>query len=131
MGTTLIGAAIASQQTGTNLTTAEPYQTALLAGLLAGLTGAYFNRNITVTVPFKNLETFIQRLNDALSQFGYKEKSTVDGVTTYDRPGWSNSFSGKLSVQIEKDSATISGRSGKIKALQKRIQEKAEGRDEG
>lgn len=123
VGTTLIGALITSQQTGTSLTTGTPYQAGILAGLLAGLTGAYFNRHNTISVPFKNKRVFTKKLEEALSQLGYEQKSKLDETTIYERSGWSNTFSGKLFVEIEQDAANISGRSTRLKALQKRIQD--------
>ncbi|UBF25368.1 hypothetical protein K9N68_27790 [Kovacikia minuta CCNUW1] len=123
VGTTLIGAIVISQQTGASLATGDPYQASILAGLLAGLSGAYFNRHTTISVPFTNKRAFIQKLKDALSQLGYEEKAKLAETTIYERPGWSNTFSGKLFVEIEPNSATISGRSGKLKALQRRIQD--------
>ncbi len=120
VGTTLIVAFVIAQ--GAPELEVNPFQAAILFGLLAGGIGSYFNSHQTTSFPIKNRGAFLKALGDSLSQMGYGEKEKLEDLTIYERPVPSNFFSGKLFVQLEKETATISGRSSIIRSLKKRMQ---------
>ncbi len=105
-------------QSATGLPT-NPYVGAILFGLLSGAIGTYFNRNVTLSLPVTNQKVFRQRLTEVLTNSGFQVTGDFQGFTIYQRPKLSAIFSGKLFVQVGKDSATIAGRASKVKALQK------------
>ncbi len=122
VGTTLIVAFVVSQQTDVSLTTSAPYQVGTLFGLLAGLTGAYFNRSVTMTESFVDAPAFTKKLVAALTDMGFEAQSTIDAFTVYERSSLSRFFSLKLLVQLEPNTATIAGRSNTIKQLRQRLE---------
>ena len=121
VGTTFIAAFVIAKG-ATGLEGTNPFQVAILFGLLAGGIGSYFNSHQTASFPIKNRGAFLKSLKESLSQMGYEQKEEVEDLTIYDRPMPSNFFSGKLFVQLEQDTAIVSGRSGMIRSLKKRLQ---------
>ncbi|GAB4146201.1 MAG: hypothetical protein Fur0046_24100 [Cyanobacteria bacterium J069] len=106
--------------------TGIPRQVGLLGGIVGGITGAYFNRTVSIVLPIKGKKLFWNSLNPALTDLGYTlcqnaEGEDADGVRVYERTGLRKALSGKIYVQLEKDKATLSGRSAQIKAIQKRL----------
>ncbi|MBD2075208.1 hypothetical protein H6F86_15150 [Phormidium sp. FACHB-592] len=118
---TLITAFVVSQQTDISLATGAPYQVGILFGLLAGLTGAYFNRNVSITAAVSDAKAFNQTLTATLSELGFEKEATIDSFTVYKRSALSGLFTTKVLVEIEAKAATISGRSHIIKQLQQRL----------
>lgn len=120
VGTTFIAAFVIAKGAA-GLEAGNPFQVAILFGLLAGGIGSYFNSHQMTSFAIKNRGAFLKTLKDSLSQMGYEEKEQVEDLTIYERPIPSNFFSGKLFVQLDKDTAIVSGRSSMIRALKKRI----------
>lgn len=120
VGTTLIVAFVVSQG-AINVEVSNPVQVGLPFGLLAGLLGSYFNRSQTVAVTFKSKKVFTRSLNELLGQLGYQETSPVDEFIVYERSIPSKWLSSKLFVQIGNESATLTGRSSIVRALQKQL----------
>jgi len=118
---TLITAFVVSQQTDMSLATGAPYQVGILFGLLAGLTGAYFNRNVSITAAISDAKAFRQMLTATLSELGFEQQTTIDTFTVYKRSSLGGLFATKVLVEIEATAATISGRSRIIKQLQQRL----------
>jgi len=118
---TLITAFVVSQQTDMSLATGAPYQVGILFGLLAGLTGAYFNRNVSITAAVSDAKTFMQTLTATLSELGFEQQTTINAFTVYKRSSLGGLFATKVLVEIEATAATISGRSHIIKQLQQRL----------
>jgi hypothetical protein len=118
---TLIAAFVVSQQTDMSLATGAPYQVGLLFGLLAGLTGAYFNRNVSITAAVSNAKVFTQTLTATLSELGFEQQTTINAFTVYKRSSLGGLFATKVLVEIEAKAANISGRSHIIKQLQQRL----------
>ena len=118
---TLIAAFVVSQQTDMSLATGAPYQVGLLFGLLAGLTGAYFNRNVSITAAVSDAKTFMQTLTATLSELGFEQQTTINAFTVYKRSSLGGLFATKVLVEIEAKAANISGRSHIIKQLQQRL----------
>ncbi len=118
---TLITAFVVSQQTDMSLATGAPYQIGILFGLLAGSTGAYFNRTVSITAAVSDGKAFTQTLTAALSELGFEQKTTIDTFTVYERSALGGLFATKVLVELEGKAATISGRSRIIKQLQQHL----------
>lgn len=119
--TSLIAALVIAQQTGGSITSGEIYRSGILAGLLAGGIGAYFNRSVTFSVPVKNQKKFTRSLVQTLTEMGFRETEKLEDCTLYEKPNMAGMFAGKLLVQVEPETATISGRSRIINSLRKKI----------
>jgi len=120
VSTTLIALFVLSKGIGDQLDF-DPSQIAIALGLVAGGLGGYFNSTDTLEMPVKNKGGFTKRLQTTLEQMGFAETDTLEDITVYERPFPSGLFSGKIFVQIEKDTASVSGRSGLIRGLKKRL----------
>lgn len=92
-----------------------------LIGGVAGLLGAYFNRTVTLTIPFKQKKTFKRELNQVLTEMGYQAEAEQEDWTIYQRSPLRQVFSGKVYVKIESGTATIASRALHIKQLQQRL----------
>lgn len=90
-------------------------------GLLFGLIMAFFMKAITLSMTFKDKETFLSQLNVALAEIGYHPQSQTGNFLTYKPSFQAGLLAGRISVQIEQSSATVVGPSTYIKKLQKRI----------
>lgn len=121
VGTTFIVAFAVSQQTDTSLTSGAPYQVGILFGLFAGLTGAYFNRNLAVSAPFNDAAVFRQTLTKTLTEMGFQEQPAIADCLVYERSSLSGFFAVKVLVQLDTTTATISGRASVIRQLRKRL----------
>lgn len=108
-------------QGGEELQIANPFQIGMFCGLAAGFLGARFNSSQTVSLPVKNKGAFQKQLLNTLNDWGYQETSELNGFTVYERSGLSKFFSGKIFVQLDKNTATIAGRASKIRPLQKQF----------
>ncbi len=121
-GMTLITAVVSSNALGLSLATGTPYRLGIVLGLFAGLIGAYFNRTTTLSLEFKNKKAFTATLNEALAEMGFEQQSELDDFVIYQRSALSHLFSGKVLVQIDKNSANISGRSANIERLRQKLE---------
>lgn len=117
--TNLIVAITVSQGMGLSWQDKSIYQLGVLLGLIAGLLGAKFNRNITINKAFKNDKTLIKTLNKSLAEMGFQAKSELDDFTVYQKSKISSIFAGKLFVKIDKNlkCVTIVGRASIIEKL--------------
>jgi hypothetical protein len=104
-----------------------PQQVGLMGGLVGGLVGAYFNRSMSIVLPVTSKKTFWNTLNPVLSSLGYTpspDAPETDGtaeIRVYEREGLKKALSGKIYVQLAKDSATLSGRAVQVKAIRKQM----------
>ncbi|GAB4237474.1 MAG: hypothetical protein Kow0049_23280 [Stanieria sp.] len=117
--TNLIVAITVSQGMGLSWQDKSIYQLGVLLGLIAGLLGAKFNRNITINKAFKNDKTLIKTLNKSLAEMGFQAKSELDDFTVYQKSKISSIFAGKVFVKIDKNlkCVTIVGRASIIEKL--------------
>jgi hypothetical protein len=117
--TNLIVAITVSQGMGLSWQDKSIYQLGVLLGLIAGLLGAKFNRNITINKAFKNDKTLIKTLNKSLAEMGFQAKSKLDDFTVYQKSKISSIFAGKVFVKIDKNlkCVTIVGRASIIEKL--------------
>lgn len=93
---TLIAAFVVSQQTDMSLATGAPYQVGILFGLLAGLTGTYFNRNVSLTAAVSDAKAFMPTLTATLSELGFEQETTIDSFTVYKRSSLGGLFTTKV-----------------------------------
>jgi len=110
---------VAMQGLGLSTTSGLPQQLGIAGGVVAGLIGAYFNRTLTITVPFQNRKKFLATLETALNAMGYQQVTEEDDSRVYQRSNLSKWLSGKIYVQLEKNQATIASRAVHIRQLQK------------
>lgn len=120
-GTALVTTLLAVKALDVGLNTGIPNQLGLVVGLLGGMVGAYFNRSVTLEVPFKGKKTFLKTLNSALAEMGYEPTSETNEIAIYQRSRLRQLLSGRVFVQIAGNTATISSRSIHIKGLKKRL----------
>ena len=108
--TNLIVVALVPQRLGINWLDPTVYQIGVCTGLIAGILGANYNRNITVTTQIKQKKIFLNALNKTLAEMGFEPKSELEGYTIYQKSTWAALFSGRVFVKIERNIATIMGR---------------------
>jgi len=118
--TTLIVLLLTSQGMGMSLETKIPYQLGTLCGSIAGLMGAYFNRSVARAITFSDRKAFTKELESSLTQMGFEQKTQLEDVTVYTQSALGKVLAGKIFVKFENNSATIIGRSSKIKQLIKK-----------
>jgi hypothetical protein len=117
----LITSLVIANQTGASVASSEIYRAGIVAGLIAGLVGASLNRSVTISVPVKNAKKFTKNLEQTLTEMGFREKSQLEDCTLYEKSNMAGMFSGKVLVQVEQDTATISARSRIMNVLRKKI----------
>jgi hypothetical protein len=89
----------------------------LLVGCVLLIIGdnMYNWRKGTITVPFQNRENFLSKLNVAVNKMRYLPQSQTETCLIFTR------LRGKLSVQIEQNSARIVGPLMDLRRLQKKL----------
>lgn len=124
VGTTFIVVLLINQGVGeTTLgSSGNPFTVGVLFGLLAGGVGTYFNRHELLTMPIKNQKAFAQKLTTVLAEMGFTEADSVEAVKVYERPIPSRFFTGKLFVQLDNETATLSGRSRLVRSLKQKLE---------
>lgn len=101
-----------------------PYRYGLIVGLLAGLLGGYFNHTQTVSQSFKSrrdIQTFTERLQNALQEMGFEEKGKEEDYTVYEKSRLQTFFSGKMLVQMNRKGASVSGRAINMRKLKEKL----------
>ena len=127
VSTTLITAFLSSQGLGIDLESGLPLRLGLILGAIAGGAGGYFNRTVTFSVEFKSRKKFLRNLNEVLTEMGYLVTSELDSseaeddILIYKKSALGGLLSGKVFVQIGKDSATFASRAVYSQKLQKRF----------
>ncbi len=91
-------------------------------GLLFGFIMAFFMKAVTIFIMFQKKQAFLSQLNVALAEMGYHPESQAETFLTFKPSFQAGLLAGKISVQIEQNSATIVGPNNYIKKLQKRLQ---------
>ena len=125
--TTIIMTAIALRATGLSLDSGFPQQFGLIAGLLGGLAGGYFNRTTTFSVASAKPAKLLTTLQDILNEMGYELSEDSDrlddNISLYQRSGLSAFFSGNVFLQIEDRQVTVAARSMSLKRIQSALEE--------
>ncbi len=94
------------------------YPIGICAGLMAGILGASFNRNITVSAKVKKKGIWLKSLNQALADMGFEPQKELGDYSIYQKNGWVSLFSGRVFLKIEGKTATVIGRAAVVKTLQ-------------
>jgi hypothetical protein len=113
---------VVAQATGLEVSTGIPQQVGALGGALAGLAGVYFNRSVSLTVPFADRKKFLKQLNELLTPLNYHLYSEGDDIQIYERSGLNKWLSGRVFVKLEQKEATIASRAVVMRQLEPQIQ---------
>ncbi|MEB3355872.1 MAG: hypothetical protein VKK04_04045 [Synechococcales bacterium] len=120
----LLSTLLAAKGLGLGVSTGIPQQLGLVAGLMAGGLGGYFNRTTAIALPISNQKTFLKTLNEALEAMGYYPNPELDweeGVRVYERSPLRKVFSGRVYVQLEAQRAIVASRAMHIRSLKRRL----------
>ena len=90
----------------------------ILFGTASGLLMAHFIKGKTLKIKFDNKEKFIAKVNVAMSQMGYNQVSSSENFLDYKPSFFAGLQSGKFSVAINGNEATLVGPAPKIKKMQ-------------
>ena len=90
----------------------------ILFGTASGLFMAHFIKGKTLIIKFENKEKFIAKVNVAMSQMGYNQVSSSEYFLDYKPSFFAGLQSGKFSVAINGNEATLVGPAPKIKKMQ-------------
>lgn len=93
----------------------------LMFGIVFGLVMATFLKGATITVNVGDRDEFISRVNVAMSQIGLNPDTASGNFFTFKHPFSTNFISGKLSVVIKENKATIVGPATCVKKLKERL----------
>ncbi len=115
--TSLIVSVLVSVEMGIAFPSIFPLRVGLAAGIFAGAIGTYINRSVSIAVSFPNQRKFSRDLESILSEMGFPEKYQVDDFMVYQQAGLFRNLGGKILVKIDQKSATIIGRSSRIKKM--------------
>ena len=94
------------------------YPIGICAGLMAGILGASFNRNVTVSAKVKKKGVWLKSLNKALAEMGFEPQKELGEYSVYQKSGLATLFSGRVFLKIEGKTATVIGRAAVVKTLQ-------------
>lgn len=120
--TAIVITGIVSQATGLPIATGIPQQIGSLGGALAGLAGVYFNRSVSIVVPFLEEKKFLVELETLLTTLGYQLQAEGEGVRVYARSGVSKWLSGRIFLKFEGQEATIASRAVQMRKIEPEIQ---------
>ncbi|MEM8832143.1 MAG: hypothetical protein AAGE96_22740 [Cyanobacteria bacterium P01_G01_bin.19] len=93
------------------------YPLALGAGLIGGILGTIFNRNVTVTTTVKRKAVWLKTLNQNLAEMGFEPQSELEDFAIYQKKAIPTLFSGRVFLKFEGKTATIIGRANVIAKL--------------
>jgi len=93
------------------------YPIAICAGLIGGILGTTFNRNVTISTTVKRKAVWLKTLNQQLADMGFEPQSELEDFTIYRKPAIATLFSGRVFLKFEGKTATIMGRASVIKKL--------------
>jgi len=91
--------------------------------LSIGIGMAFSMKAVTISMTFQDNKAFLSKLNVVLAEVGYHPESQIESFLTYKPSFQAGLFSGKISVQIDDNSATLVGPNWYIKKLQKWLQQ--------
>lgn len=112
--TALIVLLVLSQGMGMSLDRSS-YVIGMIAGLVTGLVGAYFNSSVTFSTSFKgNANTFERKFQKILSELGFEQNGQMEDFTIYRK----SLFTGRVFVKTEKNTVTIISRASIVKRLE-------------
>ena len=90
-------------------------------GLIFGFVMAFYMKAMTITMNYEDKTIFTAHLKLILIDLGYRPEIQGGNFLSYKPSVRAGIFSGKISVQLYDDSATIMGPSAYIKKIQSRL----------
>lgn len=93
------------------------YPIAVGTGLIAGILGTTFNRNVTMTTTVKRKAVWLKSLNQNLAEMGFEPQKELEDFTIYQKKAIATLFSGRVFLKFEGKTATIIGRASVIAKL--------------
>ena len=84
---------------------------------------AFAIKAIVISVTFQDRKAFLSRLNVVLAEIGYHPESQTESFLTYKPSLLAGLLAGRISAQIDDNSATLVGPNWYIKKLQKWLQQ--------
>ena len=90
-------------------------------GLLFGFVMAFSLKAVTISRAYEDKATFLSRLNIILAELDYHPEFQSENFLSYKPSLYAGLLSGKISVQLHQNSATIVGPSTYIRKIEKRI----------
>lgn len=121
VGATFIALLVLSRGDSPQLELTNSQPVAIAFGLLSGLVGAFFNSHSTLELSLNQNGVSKKRLYALLAERGYEQAEQQDRVSVYARSGGMNILSGRIFVEMENETATVSGRSRDVRAIQKAL----------
>lgn len=115
--TNLIVIGLVSRRFGVSWLDPHIYPIGLCAGLIAGILGTSFNRNVTVTTTVKRPAVWLKTLNETLAAMGFEPQKELEDFTIYQKTAIATLFSGRVFLKLEGKTATIIGRASVIRKL--------------
>ncbi len=125
--TTLIGAFLAGNTLHLSLFTPQPYRLGLVAGIIGGIVGAYFNHTASFSIAAQHPQALEQQLETVLAELGYcvvdnqdiepDTQAPTPDCLIYRRSSWHKFFSGPIIIQRQGETLTIISRAGMIRRL--------------
>jgi len=91
--------------------------------LSIGVGMAFSMKAVTISVTFRDKKAFLSRLNIVLAEIDYHPVSQTESFLTYKPSFQAGLLAGRISVQIDDNSATLVGPNWYIKKLQKWLQQ--------
>jgi len=94
----------------------------LLFGLVFGFVMAFIMQGASVDITFSDKDRMKAQLDVALPLMGYRLRSRDNGMMIYS-PTWrAGILAGRVTVQLENNTATISGPQTYVRRLQRRLE---------
>ncbi|MEO0409024.1 MAG: hypothetical protein AAF289_16900 [Cyanobacteria bacterium P01_A01_bin.135] len=123
--TTLLASFVAFKGLNLSFATGQPQVLGLLAGLLAGGLGAYFNRTVATAIATPNSDRTLVEVEAVLEDLGYSLGETVTDeamvVRIYQRSPLRQLLSGQIYLQQQSQQLIIASRAGQVRQLQRRL----------
>ena len=116
--TNLIVIGLVSRRLGVSLLEPSIYPLGICAGLMAGILGAKFNRNVTITTTVKGKTAWLKTFNQTLAEMGFEPQQEIADFTVYQKKAIASLFSGRIFLKFEGKTATIIGRASVMEKLQ-------------
>ena len=115
--TNLIVLGLLSRRFEVSLFNHSIYPIAICAGLIGGVLGTTFNRNVTITTIVKRKAVWLKSLDQNLAEMGFEPQRELEDFTIYQKKAIATLFSGRVFLKFKGKTATIIGRASVIEKL--------------
>jgi hypothetical protein len=126
VSTSLVMSLVISKGMHLPIATGYPQQLGIVAGLIAGGLGGYFNRSASITVSAPDTQKLLKSLDATLTELRYRkladtEETQDETVLVYERLNFARLFSGQVYLAIEQDGIIVATRFGQLRQIQKAL----------